>query len=316
MLGRLVAISAAAFALIVGRPADAQMMGVAGGGLTASSSSYVGPGDVVAHTAFYSCARPYSNAYAVSLGNLCKLRATTGGETCNEPTTSAGAPDVMAGCSGASNGLTLAVFCATGCTVAEAYDQSGNGWHILQGTVGNQPGLTLNCLNSLPCIVTTTSSSIGLLAGSNITPATGLVTLDGVFDRSVGTATTTYVRENGSSGNRLIGQSGVANKVQAVGSAGTLAATANDATWHSILGIIASGASASAVDVDGTTTTGTITTPATAAGSAAITGGATTAEEMEAGFVDNVALNSTQLTNVCRNEQAAYGGGSNFGATC
>ena len=310
MFGRLIAIAAAIFALTAG-VSNAQMMGIAGGGLTASASSYTGPGDIVVHTAFYSCARAYSNAYAVALGNLCKLRATTGGETCVMPSTPAGAPGVMTGCSGSSNGESLATFCASGCTVAEAYDQTGNGWHLLQATAGDQPALTISLLNSLPGW-SLTSTSVGMNAGSNITPAGGSLTMDGVFNRSSGTANPVFIHENASN-NRIGGDNTVSNKMQLIGT-GNITVTANDATWHSAIGV-ATGSSTSGLEIDGSNTTGTVTV-ITTAGAPGVAGAASaTAEEMEAGFIDGTALNSTQITNLCRNEQAAYGSG-NFGAVC
>jgi hypothetical protein len=312
MLRRLIGIVAAAAALISG-PADAQMTGVLGGGLSATAGSYTGPGDVVSGwSAWYSCARAYNAAYATSTGNLCNLRNTSTNETCDEPTTTAGAPGVMKNCTSTSNGLSLSTFCTLGCAVTEMYDQTGGTHHMLQATAGDQPTLTVSCLDTLPCTVWT-SASITLAASANFTPVTGAVSFIAVADRISGTGGVRQADENGTN-NRMHSNTSASSILLTGGGGSSITATASDNAWHAIPGVVAG--AGSVINIDGVETTGTASGNTTA-GAPSLAGAASTTMDLtETGFIDNVSLTGTQRTNLCRNMQAAYGGGGNFGATC
>lgn len=275
------------------------------------ASSYVGPGDVIpAATIWYSCARAYRRAYATAGGLACNLRNTSTNETCDERLTPAGAPGTMTNCSAGSNGKTLAAFCA--CAVAKMYDQTGNGHVATQATAANQPTLTVSCLNGLPCISMTTNTMSIKSTANFVTPATGVMSLIFVADRSAGTGASLFQE---TTNNNIRSATALANNWTLTASvSGGFNASATDATWHVGVGII-NGAS-SALVIDGTATTGTAT-GGTVSAAAGFTGAsATTMLAVEGGAWDNQALTTAQRTALCKNAQAAYGGGSNFGATC
>ena len=158
----------------------------------------------------------------------------------------------------------------------------------------------------------------GLATPGNITPANGKVSLWAVSYRVTpqGGDSTCFVSENSATcatSNNLFGPSS-ANEAQAQGgSSGAVTATATDGKWHALSAVI-NGASSN-VTVDGSATSGTATGNTTAAPSAFLYTGGANQNVFEAGFLDNVALTSTQATNLCKNAQARIGAG-NFGATC
>ena len=204
-----------------------------------------------------------------------------------------------------------------GLQLNEAYDQASS--HNL-GTGPSPPTFTTpeNGVggSSIPF-----SSGAGFDDGSvssgNVTPATGVVTLYALYQRYSDTTNTGCpIAENSatcaSGSNRIISTTS-ANQVQLAGVSGSIVVTMNDAVWHVIIGVI-NGAS-SALCIDGTCTTGTITGSTSAAPATVGYNNSATEGILEAGFLDNVALTSTQRTNLCRNAQLRWGA-SNFGATC
>lgn len=305
MLKRL--LIALAVWLIAG-PAPAQMAGVLGGPFTVSAS-YTGPGDIVPFTAWYGL-RAYSAAIVTTgTQKLVNLRNTSTNETCDVIVSASGGLGVTANCSITSNGLSVGTFCTAGCAVAELYDQVSTK-HLLQATAGSQPTLLANCVGSFYCLQAAGATS--MTAGSNITPASGTVSMEMVANRYTGTSNWSFGENGtGTTSNRLIGTNTTANSMTlGGGSSGSFTFTASDATNHAVNAVIA-GASAVA-NVDGVETTGTATGNTTA-GSPHISAGSVQTPEM--GLADNVTLSGTQRTNLCRNQQAYYGAG-NFGATC
>lgn len=282
--------------------------------ISGGASSYVGPGDLVAGGSFfYSCARGYSRSFVhLGLGRACNLRNTTTNETCDELLTSAGKPGLTIGCSAGSDGRTLAQFCSPGCAVAAAYDQTGHGFNVTQATAGSQPTLTLNCLGSLPCLSGTAAVSLGSF--TSITPASGVATFFEIYNRTAGTGLGATIRENAIN-NRMSANNTSAHVALFGGSSGSFTAAATDAAWHVLQGVL-SGAS-SALIVDATSTSGTATGNTTAAQpSWVVSVATTTTEAAEAGAWDGAALTTAQQTALCKNAQAAYGGGGNFAAAC
>lgn len=291
--------------LLIASPALAQER-IIGGGVFGpiATTTYVGPGDQTSFTAWYSVARAYSAAYALSQGLA--FNAENGSQTvnCDFPVTTAGAIGLSKNCSvGISNGQTMTVFCGVGCTITELYDQTGGGRHLLQGTLANQPALTISCVNSLPCAVTSATTTT-IVSASNFTPATGVLTIAAMAERVSGTGN--YVLEqNGTGGNRLRSTNGTANQWGSANSGGTIVATANDAVAHAFVGVF-NGAS-SVLAVDGTETTGTNGANTTAGAIGTSLGvGSTTGEMSEFGFTDNVAFSPTVRTNLCHNLRLAY----------
>jgi hypothetical protein len=193
-----------------------------------------------------------------------------------------------------------AAHCAsTTCFGRTWYDQSGNARDLVQATPASQPQLIFNCNGGLPCF-----RSVGgelLASGGTITPATGNVAIGVVANRSAGTGTCSFLRENAS--NR-IGAAGPANWTLA-GSSGTITPTAADNAWHAANGNIA-GAS-SVLNVDGAETAGTVT-GSVAAGLVVLQGAAsTTCSYAEGMFWDNYALTVNERTLLQQNQKNFWG---------
>lgn len=282
------------------------------GDVKRAGATYVGPGDIVSGaTAWYSCARAYNAAYAAGGANkLCNLRNTSTSETCDELVQPSGLFGAMASCSGSSNGLPLATFCATGCAVTEMYDQTGNGRPLLQATAANQPALSLLALGTFPA-ATTSASAMGMASSGTIGPAAGAVTFEVVGLRSSTANSPLFLRENGGSPGNQIRPSSSTN-TWLTGATASITATAADATWHSGIGVI-NGAS-SFLSVDGTSTTGTVA-KSTSTGTVNFSGQSATTRTGEVGFWDAIAFSTANATAECQNAQAFYGS-TNFGATC
>lgn len=194
--------------------------------------------------------------------------------------------------------------------VPEIYDQTGNGWNVVQATAGDQPPLQAGNIGSFWGIAWPANSAVILIAGSNITPATGVASFGVVVNRSA-SGGGGFVRENGSgSNNRLTGNSG-ANQ-WATGGSTNIIATATDAVWH--VGVSAVNTTGTFLQIDGVNTTGSAA-GTTTAGAPEVGAGVAAFQWTESYFVDNVATSQSEATLECENEQA-YFGASNFGATC
>jgi hypothetical protein len=206
---------------------------------------------------------------------------------------------------GAFDTATATTFCnATTCKVVTIYDQSGNTRDITQGTDANRPALALNCIGTTPCAQMTTGA-LGLTTG-NVTPATGLASLNAVANRAVGTTgACNFLRQNGAN-NRLGSLSGAANKwIVFGGSSGNFNAAAADATWHSGTAVI-NGAS-SVLNIDGTETTGTATGNTTAGGIGTFGAASTTCDVVEGVLWDNTAISTAARAMIKNNQRAWWG---------
>lgn len=151
----------------------------AGGG----GGGFSGPGDTIASaTAFYSCARAYTAAYATGAGNLCDIAdaATGTTSTCTMKAKSTGFADLTSNlCAGGTQ--TVSAFCTahTSCVVTKMYDQTvgvqctapTTSCDVVQATLANMPALTFSALNGLPCITLITSSAL-----STATPLNAIAT--------------------------------------------------------------------------------------------------------------------------------------------
>lgn len=105
--------------------------------------TYVGPGDVTPSATAWWGLRGYSVANAIAGSKAINIiRASDSATT-----------DIVILPTGKLDVATATAFCAsTTCKVTKAYDQTGNGLDMAQATGANQPTLTLNCLNSMPCL--------------------------------------------------------------------------------------------------------------------------------------------------------------------
>lgn len=288
-------------ALLVSLPASAVRIIIVGG---TSAATYAGLGDVTSLDAYWGF-RAYSAAVAAGGSQkLFNARRLSDSETCDFLVNTGGGIGSSTSCSGADNGQALATFLnATSGVVTEMYDQTGNGNHIFYNSVPtNQPPIVLNSLNGSACIQATTGN-MSLLTSGTVTPATGVVSIVTEANRSGGTGSSIFVREDAS--NRIQAASGTANKWVLSGNASSFQATANDAAWHAGVGVI-NGAS-SVLAIDGTETTGTVTGATTAGSAGFAPSGATTTLWCEGGYKDNTAWNGTVRGNLHTNMSAYWG---------
>lgn len=186
--------------------------------------------------------------------------------------------------------------------------------NVTGGSNSNQPLFLPTCVNSKPCMVTTTFSQ-GIFAANTLTPnAANTASLAVVAQRKSGTNTVQIVEENALH-NRI--EANAANVWSLKGgTSGTLASTgttAADAAWHTGVGV-GNGAS-SVLNVDGTEFTGTVTNDHTAgAPQMAISNTSTFLYAAEVGIWDNQAFDSTKRTNICHNSAVYYG--TTQGSSC
>src|ERR1700722_1400624 len=122
----------------------------AGLGAPPAAVTYVGPGDTFSTSPVgaYSCAEAWTAAYASSHGGACDVVDTsTGLVTCTYTFQSNGFVNPSQ-CNGAGQS------CQTACSVTKAYDQTGNGNHVVQATLANMPTLTFSSTprGTLPAI--------------------------------------------------------------------------------------------------------------------------------------------------------------------
>lgn len=265
--------------------------------LIQGGSAYVGPGDIVAFTAWYGL-RGYSNAKAAA-GNtkMMNIRKVASGEYCDVYVAANGGLGVTANCTGASDGLTVAAFCVVDCRVKKLYDQTGNNacaaatCDLVQGTQANEPTLS----SSVGFVqISLGNSPVALTSANNFTPSSAIQSFSAVANRKTN-VTTVRVMAGVGLGNQLEGKGPVANVWRLLGgTSGSLDGTATDQFFHAANGVM-NGAS-SALMIDTTTTTGTVT--------ASTTAGTPTIGEVSAGllltkehgFINNYALSSGDRT--------------------
>jgi hypothetical protein len=203
--------------------------------------------------------------------------------------------------------------------VQTVYDQSGNttlcggsNCNLVQAANGQQPWIVPVCTtHGDPCIVGVDFSAGTTLLQStnNFTPATGVVSLVAYGNRTIGTDAAAFIAENGTTGNAIGGKNGVVNKWVPLGTAaGATNVTATDNAWHAAAANI--NTTSSLLNIDGTDTSSSITTAATAAAKIGLLSNNSTIGDMvfwtEAEFFDNVVSTSGNRTSVTTNMAAAW----------
>lgn len=285
--------------------------------VTAGGASYTGPGDVVSGATAWYGLRAYTAAIAAAATQkLINIRNIATSETCDVIVATNGGFGNVANCSGSSSGDTVAVFCAessSSCAVTEAYDQTGNGINATQATAADQPALTLSCVGSLPCM-TGTGSAHGWLSSSAMTSITQPDTISVVAKFTATNQTYVFTTNNG---NQFLSHFTSANKYYCYAGATGLTPTVPDNVLNAVNWTVNN--TSSVCNVNGTENSGTSGSAVTGTFITLMASSNAGAASMVGSFYDGgiwaSSFTSTQRTNVCENQQAYWGAG-NFGATC
>jgi len=150
----------------------------------------------------------------------------------------------------------VAAHSVTTIRVPKLYDQTGNGGHFTTATLSQMPILTLNSLNGLPSIASTTGGATRL-TGPTITQAQPYTFSSVAIRTSVPASATTAI----ASSTVAVGLGWNTANLATMIAGNSLNATANDNVWHSMQGM-GNGASNSAINVDGSDLTGNAGTTA------------------------------------------------------
>jgi hypothetical protein len=264
---------------------------------------------VVPYTFWYG-ARAYSAAVAATgTQKALDLRRVSDNATCTALIGKNGNLDLTVGTPCNSNIQTVTAWIgASTARVTKMYDQTngnacgGASCDVAQATAGNQPLLLLTGCGgggTLPCIQIGPSQGNGELDGSNsITPSVP-GSLSAVGNRAVLTQQTFFISFLVSNNKYILAHGANVWDCDGVG------ATATDAAWHAANCTQNTGIGQTTINIDGTEVTGQ-STPNTTAGAPALLntlGDSTTQLLGEAGYIDNVQINSSQRTALCHNQR-------------
>ena len=221
--------------------------------------SYQGPGDTVASaTAFWSCSRAYTAAYAAGAGNACDIAdVATGLTTCTMKFATNGFADLTSNlCAGGT--LTVPAFCTahTSCIVAKMYEQTGVTNCTTACDVTNRgillAALTFNCIGTIPCVTFPGTTGQYLQTPNFTSTISQGCTYMGVAQRSSGTAQVSIASDNSlADGVYFSGSS--AGIFMFAGSLGSDVAAANGSP-HAFQAAFNAGSSLLNVDSSGATT--------------------------------------------------------------
>lgn len=165
---------------------------------------------------------------------------------------------------------TETAFCnATTCKLVTLYDQCGSN-NLTQGTDANR--FTRQAGPGGFRASQSTANTQTHVGGSNITPATGVVSLAAIANRSAGTGACQWMRENGAN-NRMQAGAAQANRNSIINT-GSILAVATDNAWFASAGVI-NGAS-SVLSVGGQADQAGTVTGNTTAAAPALAGAAST----------------------------------------
>jgi hypothetical protein len=247
---------------------------IIGGGVWAakpSVASFTGPGDAISGaTAFYSCARAYTVAYASSAGNLCDIADVgTGATTCTMKAAATGFADLTSAlCAGGTQ--TVSAFCTahTSCVITKMYDQTvgaqctapTTSCDVTQATLASMPALTFGALNGLPCATMVAASGLTTPTPLNAVAAQPFTYALAAKQTTAGTNPNVM----GAAGSSPIVFYPTGGTTVGLFAGSTVSRAASLNAYHG-LQLIGNGAS-SAVNVDGTATTGNAGTAAPGTG--------------------------------------------------
>lgn len=272
-------------------------------------TGYTGPGDITSNWVQWAGVRAFSCAIAAAATQPL-FNAVRGSDThtCDFIVASGGGVGNSANCStGGDNGQSLTSFLtSTFGQIDTLYDQTGNGRNWTNGNSSTQPSLTISCAGtSKPCLVTGVRAQF--MSATATTVSQGY-SVSAVSERT-GTTSYNQIWHGGTSGNSSaqLGYNDTSN--QAFLGNADIVVSATDSAQHVFNGVL-NGAS-SDFNVDGTRTTGTVTSGGTGAswtlfdfqgtGATVLTGNIS-----EIG-VNSVAFSSGTETSVCNNQRTYYG---------
>lgn len=204
-----------------------------------------------------------------------------------------------------------------GLYVTEAYDQTGNGNHVLQATAARQPQLLPLCINSLSCMNFTIAANTRLATGA-VTAIVQPMTTVWMAERT-GSFTALQNVLGGAQGSfAASGFNSTANTAFIYGGTTVVnIASVADSTFHATSSVL-NGAS-SAFYWDGSSSTslnpGAAGTSTTFEFGPDVSSNSKLNAYVTEGGLWSSAFTGAQALNVCKNEQAYYGAG-NFGAAC
>lgn len=303
-MNRVLLIAAFLFSLCV--PASSQFNGCPAGFCAPVSSggvSYQGPGDIVSGAiAFYSCRAYKAASTGTKAYRVQRASDSTQADVSSLPT-------------GLCDTATPAAFCAsTTCLIVEWYDQSGANacgsapCHMTPNTVStNSPNWSSSSLNGWPC-----AGGVMAAALQNVTGITQALpfTVTAVGERT-GNFTAAARVFSSNAANANFGWRTSANTVGVV--SGLITATASDSAFHALISVQNTSSSVSAIVVDGTATTGTVTLSALSSSIYFLSDNDAGFNNLEAGEMCEagiwpIAFTSTQYGNMNTNmHSATYG---------
>lgn len=272
-----------------------------------AAAGYQGPGDVYNTSSlyFFSCARAWNATYAAATGNLCDVVLTsTGAAACTIKAATTGFADLTGTyCAGSVN---LATACAGGCSVSKMYNQVNAGTcDVVQATLASMPLLLLSSTptGTLPAVQA--SGSVGTMQVSSCAAVSQPVAYTGVIIRTSGT---TNIGMIGNSGGSNIGFDTSGNAFVTAGT--VLQSAAANSSWHSVNALANGNGTSSAINVNGSDTTGAAGTQGIAVNTlraARVTALTGTVVLAEVGAW-NAATGSSDRTAMCQNQASAANG--------
>ena len=259
-----------------------------------------GPGDIAAFTVWWGL-RAYNKTKCTGSVPALRLRRVLDSVEADIPvatTCDLDTPAAVTHCAG------------TSCTLAIAYDQTGNNacggasCDCVQTSTAAQLAFVFNCLGTKPC-VQSAATAVQCISANNFTPATGTQSLHYVGGRTAGTVATVPISVGSLS--RIATAAGAANW-SLLSSAGSVVRAATDGAWHVAAGVATAGANLSSLSIDGVTTAGTVTPGVTVGAPLMGRGGAgATQSTVEGGFIDNAIFSAGQITNLNTNARTWWG---------
>ena len=262
--------------------------------------TYLGPGDVVSGAVAWWGLRAYNVAYATGSNPAADIVRASDSTTKTIDILSNGHFDVS----------TASTFCAsTTCTVAKLYDQTGNGCHLVQSTIGDQPALTFSGLGSLPVITWSTSSQTMRAASNCPTGAHHLLILLLRISNLKSTGVIMFGYAAG--GRATFSFSGSTYKLHYyAGSDQDASSTPSINTWNAMQALFND--SSSSVTYNGTVATfGSSPGTNSMSGPACISSGCNSGAELQALWAESgiwdVGFSSTQTTNMTSNQRTYWG---------